>query len=158
MPQLVKGGKYVFGWTRIKNDRRIRIPDEAFDEYRLNKTDKIVLMDGSKTSGGFNINAPASIINSKPGQQVLALLGYNKESGSFTTRRLEMVRSGERWICWTMPDHEKKIRLSKKLMNTLGLNTGSRLLVVRGSGLGPAFINKGPLYNEAIKHKDLREY
>ncbi len=40
MPQLVKGGKYIFGWTSINKDLRIRIPNEIYDEYKLIKTDK----------------------------------------------------------------------------------------------------------------------
>lgn len=40
MPQLVKGGKYIFGWAVVQNDGRIKIPDEAFTEYDFHsKTD-----------------------------------------------------------------------------------------------------------------------
>jgi len=31
MPQLVKGGKYVFGWSTINNELNVRMPDEAYD-------------------------------------------------------------------------------------------------------------------------------
>jgi len=34
MPQLVKGGKYVFGWSIISEYGGILIPEEALHEYQ----------------------------------------------------------------------------------------------------------------------------
>ena len=53
MPQLVKGGKYIFGWAKIGNNGEIRIPPEAYHEYDLKKDKNSILFSGSKTSGGF---------------------------------------------------------------------------------------------------------
>jgi hypothetical protein len=158
MPQLVKGGKYVFGWTVLRDDLRVRIPDETYDEYRFIKTDKLIILSGSKSSGGFSICSPVTISNYKPGNNIFGLIGYIKESDSFTGERLEIVRSGKRLISWTYLDKEKYCVFSKELVTSLGLGIGRRLLVGRGSGMGPAFINKGIIYNEALKHKDLLEY
>ena len=33
MPQLSKGGKWIFGWVVVDDTRKIRIPPEAFGEY-----------------------------------------------------------------------------------------------------------------------------
>jgi len=33
MPQLVKGGKWVFGWTVVSSAGEVRIPPEAYAEY-----------------------------------------------------------------------------------------------------------------------------
>ena len=33
MPQLVKGGKWVFGWIVVGRLKKIRIPPEAYNEY-----------------------------------------------------------------------------------------------------------------------------
>jgi hypothetical protein len=158
MPQLVKGGKYVFGWTVLRDDLRIRIPDETYDEYKFNRTDKLIILSGSKSSGGFNICSPLTMSNYKLSNNVFGLIGYIKESDSFTRERLEIVRSGKRLISWTYLDKEKYFMLSKELVTSLGLVTGCRLLVGRGSGMGPAFISKGTIFNEALKHKDLLEY
>jgi hypothetical protein len=157
MPQLVKGGKYVFGWTNVKMDGRIRMPDEAFDEYNFKMSEKIILMSGSKTSGGFIVSRPDGLIASEMGQQIINLLGYLKQSHAFTTHRLELIKSGSRLISWTILDDEKNIWLSQELIESLGLQTGSKLLVGRGSGLGPAFIAGGRIYDEALKHKNLYE-
>jgi len=50
MPQLVKGGKYTFGWSRVGDTGRIVIPAEAVEEYRLKESEKLILVPGSKTS------------------------------------------------------------------------------------------------------------
>ena len=155
MPQLVKGGKYIFGWSLINVDGRIRIPDEAFNEYNFKMIEKIILMSGSKTSGGFSISKPEAMGASKMGQQIINSVGYLKESCSFTTQRLKILRSGGRLICWTIWDKEKNFYLPDELMDLLDLQTGSKLLVGRGSGLGPAFIAKGRIYDEAMKHENL---
>lgn len=158
MPQLVKGGKYIFGWTRINNDLKIRIPDETYDEYKLNETDKLVILSGSKSSGGFSIITPYSVINSKLSKNILRLVDYRKDSNSFKTNELEIIKQGERLVSWTSLEKDKYFRLSNDLISALNLNIGKKLLVGRGSGLGPAFIAKGTIYEEALKHKDLLEF
>ena len=35
MPQIGKGGKFIFGWSIIKADRTIQIPDQAVEEYQI---------------------------------------------------------------------------------------------------------------------------
>ena len=35
MPQLAKGGKFVFGWSLLRDDYTVRIPDMAVDEYKI---------------------------------------------------------------------------------------------------------------------------
>jgi len=155
MPQLVKGGKYVFGWTVLNNDLSIRIPDEAFDEYKFIETDKLIIISGSISSGGFSIITPDSIINSKLSNNIISLIGYKKEINSFTADRLEILKYGKRLISWASLDKKKYFELSNELINLLNIKLGCRLLVGRGSGIGPAFIAKGTIYNEALKHKDI---
>ncbi|MFA5728058.1 MAG: hypothetical protein WC957_01395 [Candidatus Neomarinimicrobiota bacterium] len=158
MPQLVKGGKYVFGWTLVNNGLKVRIPDETFEEYKLIETDKLIILSGSKSSGGFSIIAPNSIINSKLSNNIIRLVGYKKETNSFTIDKLEIIKQGDRMISWTSLDKERYFRLSIKLISILNIKIGDKLLVGRGSGLGPAYIAKGTIFQEALKHKDLLEY
>lgn len=158
MPQLVKGGKYVFGWTLVNNGLKVRIPDETFEEYKLIETDKLIILSGSKSSGGFSIIAPNSIINSKLSNNIIRLVGYKKETNSFTINKLEIIKQGDRMISWTSLDKERYFRLSIKLISILNIKIGDKLLVGRGSGLGPAYIAKGTIFQEALKHKDLLEY
>jgi hypothetical protein len=155
MPQLAKGGKYVYGWSLINVNRRIHIPDEAFNEYNFEMSEKVILMSGSKTSGGFIVIKPKAMGASKMGQQIIDSVGYLKKSLSFTTPRSEIIRSGTRLICWTILDKEKKFSLTDELVKLSHLQTVRKLLVARGSGLGPAFIAGGRIYDEALKHEDL---
>ena len=53
MPQVTKGGKYIFGWSRIKNDLSIQFPQAAIDEYSITLEGKVFLISGSKKTGGF---------------------------------------------------------------------------------------------------------
>jgi bifunctional DNA-binding transcriptional regulator/antitoxin component of YhaV-PrlF toxin-antitoxin module len=53
MPQLERGGKYVFGWSQVSENGVIVIPGEAVGEYGLNPGTEVVLISGSKSSGGL---------------------------------------------------------------------------------------------------------
>jgi len=56
MPQIIKGGKYVFGWSMIKDDFSIQFPIEAINEYDICSEGRIFLITGSKTTGGFAVS------------------------------------------------------------------------------------------------------
>jgi hypothetical protein len=157
MPQLVKRGKHVFGWTIIHDDYRIRVPDETFEEYKFNKTDKLILMTASKTSGGFLANTPESILNSKFADPIIQTIGYQKATDSFTCESMEIKQLGNRLICWAILDKERYIHVSKTWLDAFDIKTGEKLLVVRGSGVGPGLIHHGPIVKEALKHPELIE-
>lgn len=55
MPQLEKGGKWVFGWVTVCADRRIEIPGDAWAEYGFQQGDEAMVLRGSATSGGFAV-------------------------------------------------------------------------------------------------------
>ena len=44
MPQLVKGGKHVFGWSLIGPDGAVMLPPEAVDEYGLYGDSELLLI------------------------------------------------------------------------------------------------------------------
>jgi len=44
MPQLVKGGKYIFGWSCVHPDGRIMSPPEAREEYCFEPGGKLIVM------------------------------------------------------------------------------------------------------------------
>jgi len=43
MPRLVKGGKYVYGWSEASSEGRIVVPDEALADYNLRPPCKVIL-------------------------------------------------------------------------------------------------------------------
>ena len=53
MPQMNKGGKFIFGKSLIREDGSIRFPAQAIDEYHITAEGKVYLFTGSKSTGGF---------------------------------------------------------------------------------------------------------
>lgn len=51
MPQITKGGKFIFGISHIREDLTIQIPKQAIHEYALNDVKNIILITGSKATG-----------------------------------------------------------------------------------------------------------
>ena len=67
MPQLVKGGKYVFGWSMVRINRDIVIPYKDYLEYGFVNDKKAILMSGSKKSGGFGLSSKRLLSNTPIG-------------------------------------------------------------------------------------------
>ena len=57
MPQLNKGGKYVFGLSAISNRREILFPAETLEQYPVQKEGRIIIFTGSKITGGFCVTS-----------------------------------------------------------------------------------------------------
>jgi len=53
MPHIAKGGKYIFGWSIIKNDKSINLPKIVLQDYKISDKDKCILFTGSKTTVDF---------------------------------------------------------------------------------------------------------
>ena len=47
MPQMNKGGKFIFGESVIRPDGRVQLPPQAVDEYHIALEGKIYLFTGS---------------------------------------------------------------------------------------------------------------
>ncbi len=62
MPQLAKGGKWVFGWAQARDDETIMIPAEAFSEFHFQPNEAVVFLRGSRRSGGFAVGIKQRII------------------------------------------------------------------------------------------------
>ena len=154
MPQLVKGGKYVFGWSQIGKDGRIKIPDEAFKEYELDRDDKVIIMSGSKTSGGFGLASKRLLENTQIGNSLNKypnLIHFDIPEG-------EVIWIEKKLFCWVKMEKMGIVTFSKKLLQSFNLNYNQLLLVGRGSGLAVGFISKGLIYVEAKKHPELKIY
>ena len=126
MPQLVKGGKWVFGWVIVGPQRELIIPPAAWDEYRFMVGDKIMVMPGSQRSDGFGLSH----------ERLLA--------GVATPLQVRV-------LAHCRVDEEGRVVIPA----TAGVQPGTRLLVVRGSGRALGFIAQGPIYEEALRHPNL---
>lgn len=53
MPQMNKGGKFIFGKSLIHHDLTVCFPPQVVAEYNAGAEDKVILFTGSKSTGGF---------------------------------------------------------------------------------------------------------
>lgn len=126
MPQLVKGGKWVFGWVIVGPRRELVIPPAAWDEYRFQVGDEVTFIPGSRRSGGFGLSH-SRLLASMPGPLQMRVLA-----------RGHVVELGRVMV-----------------PAVVGVQPGDRLLVVRGSSQALGFVAHGPIYEEALKHPEL---
>lgn len=151
MPQLVKGGKCVFGWSPVTPNGRIRIPEEAVQEYGFISGEYLIIMSGSRTSGGF-IVARKSVME----QTILSeILVKNPELADFKIEKGKTILFGKRYLCWTEINDNGNISLPLETLEKYGVQPGDRLLSGRGSYAGVAMIVRGLIIDEALKHPEL---
>jgi hypothetical protein len=129
MPQLVKGGKWVFGWVVVGEEGWIDVPPDAWDEYGYHVGDEIVFIQGSLTSGGFAVGRADRLADSP-------------------------LSAGSRILARGSIRQEKRIDLP----SAVGVQPGDRLLAARGSGLALGFLVKGRIVDEALKHPELEVF
>ena len=65
MPQLNKGGKFVFGLSVVRDDLTIHIPPQAILEYNAIQDGKVIIFTGSKITGGFCVTTYSLLMDSK---------------------------------------------------------------------------------------------
>ena len=148
MPQLVKGGKYVYGWSVIGLDGHVVVPPEAREEYGFAESRRLVVLPASRTSGGFGLGSPDALSRSPLGARLLR---------GFTTTAAaegEAVECGGRPYGWVTL-REGGVTLTPHLSAGFGVSPGDRLLVARGSGLALGFLVRGPLVATASRYAGL---
>ena len=151
MPSLVKGGKYVFGWSRVGEEGNIAIPPEAIEEYGLKDAAKVILMSGSKESGGFGLTTMKLLRNTSIG----AVLEEDMRLSRFEATEGEAVGIGSRTYCWVSMQDNGVFSVPLKTLIDYGIEPRDKLLVVRGSGRALGFIVRGLIVDEAERHEEI---
>lgn len=151
MPQLVKGGKNVFGWSKVSTNGKIKIPEEVRIEYDLHPNNKVILLSGSKTSWGFSIVK----IEKLRGSSLSSILEQNPNLASFEISQGMPIQHNQRYLCWTEISRDGSISIPIETLKVYGIKAGDLVLSARGSGLGVGFIVRGPIIKEAKKHHEL---
>jgi bifunctional DNA-binding transcriptional regulator/antitoxin component of YhaV-PrlF toxin-antitoxin module len=154
MPQLEKGGKYVFGWSQIGENRGIIIPREAADEYGYNPGMDIILISGSKSSGGFIIAIKSLLKQSVMG----SILTDKPELDDERAQEGEIFGVRERKYCRARIGENNCIILNPQVLEAFGVAIGDRLLAIRGSYIGLTMILKGLIVECARKHSELESF
>ena len=144
MPQLNKGGKYVFGLSVINGENKIQIPDETLLKYSLTGERKIIIFTGSKITGGFCVTAKNLLMNSKL-KHILddcpALSQYKLNEGEF-------IRYKGRGYAWVSITPTGIIQLTDSVMQYLSLSVGDTLMSIKSSDIAFTMGLKGPLMDK----------
>ena len=145
MPQLNKGGKFVFGKSIIHADGRMQIPAQAVEEYRITEEERVYLFTGSKGTGGFCMTRKGLLHPSKLGHildDIPQLLNYTSKAGDF-------IKYKGRFYCWADISQTGQIILTKEIMDFLKIKPGMQLLSIRSSDIAFTLGAKGPLLERA---------
>ncbi len=149
MPQMNKGGKFIFGKSFIHEDLTIQLPPQAVVEYNAAAEGRVYLFTGSKITGGFCVTRKGLLEPSKLGHILTdnpALQNYQNTEGEF-------IRYKGRSYCWVSITDTGVIQLSQEMMNFLRLKIGTQLLSIRSSDIAFTMGAKGPLLEKAENYK-----
>lgn len=149
MPQMNKGGKFIFGKSLIQNDLSIHFPPQAIAEYNIKDEGKIFLFTGSKTTGGFCVTRKELLAPSKLGH----ILTNNPTLRDYQTKEGEFIQYKGRAYCWINISDKGIIHLNPEMMNYLDLKIGMELLSIRSSDIAFTMGAKGPLLEKSYLYQ-----
>lgn len=145
MPQMNKGGKFIFGKSLIREDLTIQLPSQALSEYNATMEGKVYLFTGSKITGGFCVTRRGLLKPSKLGH----ILTDNQALQNYQTAEGEFIKYKGRSYCWVSITGTGVIQLNRELVNFLNLEIGMELLSIRSSDIAFTMGAKGPLLEKA---------
>jgi hypothetical protein len=150
MPQLVKGGKHTYGWSCVGGTGRIILPPEAVEDYHLQESERLFLVPGSRTSGGFGL-ATQDLLDRSPLGNVL---DAHPELKEFQVPEGEVIVSRGKAYGWVQL-RNGGVEIPPRTLKHYGIKVGNKILAIRGSGLAIGFAVRGPIVEEALKHDEL---
>ena len=145
MPQLNKGGKFVFGLSVIHTDLTIHLPPQALSEYDAVRDGKVIIFTGSKITGGFCVTTFSLLSNSK-------LKHILEECPILRDCQLaegEFIPYKGRKYAWLSIDKNGVIIMPQSTLAVLELQPGMELLSIRSSDIAFTMGAKGPLLDKA---------
>jgi len=123
-----QGGKYIFGWSRIRVNGELIFPRMAIDEYKLKEEKYIYIVSGSKQTGGFSVMTEPLLSNSK----LKNILIDNPYLVDRSIGEGELISYKGRKYAWlTLKDDT--ISLPENLMKSLGIEVGDEIKVIADS-------------------------
>ena len=149
MPQMNKGGKFIFGKSLIRDDLTIHLPTQALTEYNATAERKVYLFTGSKVTGGFCVTRKGLLEPSKLGH----ILTDNPALQNYQTAEGEFVKYKGRSYCWVNISESGVIQLSRQILDFLDLKIGMELLSIRSSDIAFTMGAAGPLLERADNYE-----
>ncbi len=155
MPQLNKGGKFVFGLSAIRPNLTIHIPPQALSEYNAIQDGKVIIFTGSKITGGFCVTTHSLLSKSK-------LRHILEECPTLRDCQLsegEFIQYKGRKYAWLEIDKNGTVKLPQSTLEVLELHSGMELLSIRSSDIAFTMGAKGPLLEKAHNfHGEIERY
>ena len=162
MPQLNKGGKYVFGLSAISNRREILFPAETLEQYPVQKEGRIIIFTGSKITGGFCVTSKQLLGQSKlKSKSCLPSSGcsFNPALSQYTIDEGEFVRYKGRGYTWLHISQNGVVRLPENTMRYLNLSCGDILMSIKSSDIAFTMGARGPLMDKVHSYPGhIKEY
>jgi hypothetical protein len=150
MPQMNKGGKFIFGKSVIRDDGVLYFPEQAIREYDIISEGRVYIFTGSKSTGGFCVTRKGLLEPSKLGHilmEIPALREYTSKPGCF-------IKYKGRSYTWIYISEDGHILLTDDILAFLKLETGMKLLSIRSSDITFTMGAYGRLVEESMKHDD----
>lgn len=149
MPQMNKGGKFIFGKSLIRSDLTVHLPVQAIKEYNATAEGKVYLFTGSKSTGGFCVTRKGLLEPSKLGH----ILTDNPALQNYQTTEGEFVKYKGRSYCWVNISKNGVIQLNQQILDFLNLKIGMKLLSIRSSDIAFTMGATGPLLEKAHNYE-----
>lgn len=154
MPQLVKGGKFIYGLSKVSPEGSIAVPPQAMQEYGFRNGDDVIIMSGSRTSGGFGLTRRDIIEKSS----LALIIDTLPHLFDYSIAEFEIVTDKARSYCRTKIQNDGCIIVPLDTLSRFGINSGDLLAAGRGSRLSIAFIVRGSIMEECLKHPELKVF
>ena len=152
MPQMTKGGKYIFGWSKIGQNGELTFPTMAVKEYNLQEETYIYIVSGSKQTGGFCVMTEPLLSHSK----LKNILEENPSLAKRSLREGELITYKGRKYGWLVLN-KSAVYLSDDLMKMLEIKVGDKLLAIRSSDIAFTMGVKGSLIEKANGYRGIIE-
>lgn len=150
MPQMNKGGKFIFGKSLIREDGVLQFPEQAIQEYDITAEGRIYLITGSKKTGGFCVTRKGLLELSKLGH----ILSDTPELKDYSVKQGKFIKYKGRSYSWVEISDDGKIVLTDEMLSFLKIKSGMKLLSIRSSDIAFTMGAYGPLIEESMKHED----
>lgn len=141
----------MFGWSPVHPDGSIRIPAEAAQEYHLEPEEKVILISGSRTSGGCVVAKKALLEKSA----LASVLAKNPELDRFSNPEGETIPFKGRRYCWIALRQDGVLKLPPCTLESFSIRPANHLLSIRGSSIAFVMAQKGPLVTKAAAHPEV---
>ena len=150
MPQMNKGGKFIFGKSLIREEGVLQFPEQAIREYDITVEGRVYLFTGSKSTGGFCVTRKGLLETSKLGH----ILAETPSLKDYTVKQGKFIKYKGRSYAWVDITDEGKIVLTNEMMSFLRIESGMKLLSIRSSDIAFTMGAYGRLVEESKKHED----